>query len=66
MKSIFDPTFRYTPSFNTDLRKTFNRIRHERRRSEQAARAPAAAANVTVLDVGERRSAVGPRAGGRG
>lgn len=29
MKSILDPTFRYTPSFDTDLRRTFARIRRE-------------------------------------
>ena len=27
MKSILDPSFRYTPSAQTDLRKTFARIR---------------------------------------
>jgi hypothetical protein len=26
-KGIFDPSFRYTPSYATDLRKTFERIR---------------------------------------
>jgi plasmid stabilization system protein ParE len=31
MKSILDRTFRYTPSFETDLRKTFARIHRERR-----------------------------------
>ena len=30
MKSILDPSFRYTPSFNTDLQKTFARIRRDR------------------------------------
>ena len=30
MKSILDPTFRYTSSANTDLRKTFARIRRKR------------------------------------
>ena len=30
MKSIFDPSFKYTPSFQTDVRKTFDRIRQER------------------------------------
>jgi len=30
-KSILDPTFRYTASVNTDLRKTFARIRREQR-----------------------------------
>ena len=37
MKSILDPTFRYTPSGETDLRKTFARIRREQRRDAQAA-----------------------------
>ena len=34
MKSILDPSFRYTRSFETDLRKTFDRIRGERRKQE--------------------------------
>ena len=35
MKSILDPTFRYVPSAQTDIRKTFARLRREQR-----ARAP--------------------------
>jgi hypothetical protein len=31
MKSILDPSFRYTASFNTDLQKTFARIRRDHR-----------------------------------
>lgn len=31
MKSILDRTFRYTPSAQTDLRKTFARVRKEQR-----------------------------------
>ena len=34
MKSILDPTFRYTPSVQTDIRKTFARIRREQRAHE--------------------------------
>jgi hypothetical protein len=37
MKSILDPTFRYTSSANTDLRKTFARVRRESRRQSQVA-----------------------------
>jgi hypothetical protein len=37
MKSILDPTFRYTASSNTDLRKTFARVRREMRKHAQAA-----------------------------
>ena len=36
MKSILDPTFRYTPSASTDLRKTFARIRREARRQQSS------------------------------
>jgi hypothetical protein len=32
MKSILDPAFRYTSSANTDIRKTFARVRREMRR----------------------------------
>ena len=32
VKWIFDPSFRDTPSYATDLRKTFERIREWRRR----------------------------------
>ena len=34
MKSILDPTFRYTKSVETDLRKTFARVRREMRRQQ--------------------------------
>ena len=27
MKSVFDSSFKYTPSFETDVRKTFQRVR---------------------------------------
>jgi len=36
MKSILDPTFKYYPSVDTDLRRTFQRIREERRRASNA------------------------------
>ena len=36
VKSILDPSFRYTPSSATDLRKTFAKIRRERRMEERA------------------------------
>ena len=37
MKSILDPTFKYTPSVQTDVRKTFARIRRELRAQEAGA-----------------------------
>ena len=35
MKSILDPSFRYTKSVETDLRKTFARARRELRKQQQ-------------------------------
>jgi hypothetical protein len=39
MKSILDRTFRYTPSLNTDLRKTFARIRRQQCKERRAVHA---------------------------
>jgi hypothetical protein len=36
MKSILDRSFKYTPSFKTDLRKTFTKLRREQRLSNKA------------------------------
>ena len=36
MKSILDRSFRYTNSVETDIRKTFARVRREQRAREQA------------------------------
>ena len=51
MKSILDRTFRYTPSFETDLRKTFARIQRERKIAAQseATAAPPPLAKVTSI-----------------
>jgi hypothetical protein len=32
VKSLLDPTFKYVPSVETDIRKTFARVRREARR----------------------------------
>jgi hypothetical protein len=53
MKSILDPTFRYTPSVETDVRKTFARIRRESR--AQDAKAVADAPNRTNVLALSRR-----------
>jgi hypothetical protein len=36
MRSVFDSSFKYTPSFETDVRKTFQRVR--RRQAETPSR----------------------------
>jgi hypothetical protein len=52
MKGILDSSFRYKPSYDTDIRKTFERIRREREAQQPAAAASAqhAAENVLRLD----------------
>lgn len=35
MKHILDPRFRYTPSFDTDIRRTFDRIRRAQKEAEK-------------------------------
>ncbi len=48
MKSILDRSFRYTPSAQTDLRKTFARVRREQRFSDREAVEAAAEAKLKV------------------
>lgn len=54
MKSILDPTFRYVKSADTDIRKTFARIRREQAKarldSEQLAK------EHPVLPLGQRKA----------
>ena len=52
MKSILDPTFRYVPSVETDLKKTFSRIRREmeKARAQQQAMNAAGAQRVVMLN----------------
>jgi hypothetical protein len=38
MKHILDSSFRYRPSFDTDVRKTFEKIRRQQQTREQQAR----------------------------
>lgn len=49
MKSILDPTFHYTSSANTDLRKTFARIRRELRKQEAKPTSSDPASNVAPI-----------------
>ena len=38
VKSVFDSSFKYTPSFDTDIRKTFERVRREQRQARRRLR----------------------------
>jgi hypothetical protein len=50
LKSILDPSFRYTASFDTDLERTFARVRLDRRRSADEAKASIrASGNVSPI-----------------
>jgi hypothetical protein len=49
MKSILDPTFHYVPSAQTDLRKTFSRIRREMAKAKSQAVRDGGAGRVLVL-----------------
>ncbi len=52
MKSILDPSFRYTKSIDTDIRKTFARIRREQ---QKQARTPGTDGSVNVLQLGQHK-----------
>ena len=51
MKSVFDRSFRYTPSFETNLKTTFARIRREQRQARAQADEAAAEAKKNVLPI---------------
>jgi hypothetical protein len=51
MKSILDPSFRYTASFDTDLRKTFARIRRNHRNEAEKELQATAEALVKVSSI---------------
>ena len=56
MKSILDRSFRYTSSVETDLRKTFARIRREQRAVQKTQAQVDAAEAMTKVRVLRQRS----------
>lgn len=60
MKSILDGSFRYTRSADTDLRKTFDRIRRELRQEGRARVEGASARHAEPREPGVH--VAGPRA----
>ena len=53
MKHILDSSFRYKPSFDTDVRKTFERVRRqqqEKARSESSKQSPEVRLKVLQLE----------------
>ncbi len=58
MKHILDSSFRYRPSFDTDVRKTFERVRKQQQpRAKEAAKA--ADVRVKVLQLEQLKKATG-------
>jgi hypothetical protein len=56
MKSILDRSFRYIPSAQTDLKKTFARARREQRLLQHARAHAGAEPAGKVLSIGRRKS----------
>jgi hypothetical protein len=59
MKTVFDPSFKYTRSLETDVRKTFERVRRQQRQvrgREQATSQPETKVTVLKLEQFKRAS----------
>lgn len=56
MRSILDPSFRYTKSVETDLRKTFARVRRELRKQDEARNAANDQALQKIVPLRSHRS----------
>jgi hypothetical protein len=54
MKSILDPRFRYTSSVDTDLRKTFARVRREQAKGKLVA--VTTPAKPSIIPLKQRKS----------
>ena len=58
MKHILDSDFRYRPSFDTDVRKTFDKIRRQQQgRDRDQPKAAAAETKVKVLKLEQIKKA---------
>ena len=57
MKSILDPSFQYTASFDTDVSKTFARIRRDRLQDTKDANRASDEARAKVLSIVRKRTA---------
>ena len=51
MKSVFDQNFQYTRSVDTDIRKTFARVRRKMREEQEARALEQAQATITASSV---------------
>lgn len=58
MKSILDPSFRYVSSSNTDIRKTFARVRRQQKTGDRVPVAAAAARKTPLVLLDDHRKSV--------
>jgi hypothetical protein len=63
MKSVLDRSFRYTPSFETNLKATFARVRREMRQAQAQAEEAAVEAKSKVLPIKSPKPRPGAQAG---
>jgi len=57
VKSLLDPTFKYVPSAETDIRKTFARVRRETHQLEGSAPMPLEGSRKITHLFGEKKGA---------
>lgn len=55
MKNILESSFRYKPSFDTDVRKTFARIRRQRQQEQPQAPREEASDRIRYLEPLDRQ-----------
>ena len=56
MKSIFDKSFKYNPSFDTDVKKTISRIRKQQDEERKQVEENKREAEIKVKTISARRS----------
>jgi hypothetical protein len=59
MKHILDSAFQYRPSFDTDVRKTFEKVRRQQQAREREQNKPNAEITVKVLKLEQLKKATG-------
>ena len=59
MKHILDSSFQYRPSFDTDVRKTFEKVRRQQQTREREQSKPNGEITVRVLKLDQLKKATG-------
>ena len=59
MKHILDSSFQYRPSFDTDVRKTFEKVRRQQQTREREQSKPNGEITVRVLKLEQLKKATG-------